>query len=69
MVVAYGTKDSPEFQRQSREFAEALRAIGRLRALVVGEGRNHFEMPEALADPSSALGRSVLTLLELREGS
>src|SRR5262245_45447399 len=66
VVVAYGTKDSPEFQRQSREFAEALRALGRLHALVVGEGRNHFEMPEMLADPASALGRSVLTLLDLR---
>ncbi len=66
VVVAYGTKDSPEFQRQSREFAEALRAMGRLRALVVGEGLNHFEMPETLADSSSALGRNVLTLLHLR---
>jgi arylformamidase len=69
VVVAYGTKDSPEFQRQSRELAEALRATGRLRALIVGEGLNHFEMPETLADPSSALGRGVLTLLGLREES
>ena len=69
VVVAYGTKDSPEFQRQSREFAEALRAMGRLRALVVGEGLNHFEMPETLADPSSALGRNVLALLDLRNDS
>jgi arylformamidase len=69
VVVAYGTKDSPEFQRQSRELAEALRATGRLHALIVGEGLNHFEMPETLADPSSALGRGVLTLLGLREES
>jgi arylformamidase len=65
VVVAYGTKDSPEFQRQSREYAEALRTESRLQALVVGEGLNHFEMPEMLADPSSALGRSVLALLDL----
>jgi len=69
VVVAYGTKDSPEFQRQSRELAEALRATGRLHALIVGEGLNHFEMPETLADPSSALRRGVLTLLGLREES
>jgi arylformamidase len=68
VVVAYGTKDSPEFQRQSREFADALRARGRLRALVVGEGLNHFEMPETLSDPTSVLGRSVLGLLEPRKG-
>jgi len=67
VVVAYGTKDSPEFQRQSREFAEALRATGRLRALVAGEGLNHFEMPEMLADASSALARTVLALLDLRD--
>ena len=65
VVVAYGTKDSPEFQRQSREWADALRGIGRLHALVVGEGMNHFELPETLADRHSPLGRAVLTLLGL----
>jgi arylformamidase len=65
VVVAYGERDSPEFQRQSREWAEALRAVGRLHALVVGPGLNHFEMPELLADPSSPLGRATLTLLGL----
>jgi arylformamidase len=65
VVVAYGERDSPEFQRQSREWAEALRSVGRLRALVVGPGLNHFEMPELLADPSSPLGRATLTLLGL----
>jgi arylformamidase len=65
VVVAYGTKDSPEFQRQSREWAEALRGIGRLQALVVGEGLNHFELPETLADPRSSLARATLALLNL----
>ena len=65
VVVAYGERDSPEFQRQSREWAEALRSVGRLHALVVGPGLNHFEMPELLADPSSPLGRATLTLLGL----
>ena len=63
VVVAYGERDSPEFQRQSREWAEALRALGRLHALVVGAGLNHFELPETLADPRSPLGRAVLALL------
>jgi arylformamidase len=66
VVVAYGTNDSPEFQRQSREWAEALRGIGRLHALVVGQGMNHFELPETLADSRSALARAVVTLLGLR---
>jgi arylformamidase len=65
VVVAYGERDSPEFQRQAREFADALRAIGRLERLVVGAGLNHFELPETLADPQSALGRLALALLGL----
>ena len=65
VVVAYGTNDSPEFQRQSREWAEALRAIGGLQALVVGEGLNHFELPETLADSRSPLGRAVLEVVGL----
>ena len=63
VVVAYGERNSPEFQRQAREWAEALRALGRLHALVVGAGLNHFELPETLADPRSPLGRAVLALL------
>src|SRR5205085_5919304 len=60
VVVAYGERDSPEFQRQSREWADALRAIGRLRQLIVGEGLNHFELPETLARPDALLGRTAL---------
>jgi len=63
VVVAYGERDSPEFQRQAREWAEALRAAGRLHALVVGEGLNHFELPETLADARSPLARAALSLV------
>jgi arylformamidase len=65
VVVAYAEHDSPEFQRQSREFAEALRAVGRLRRLVVGAGLNHFEIPETLAAADGLLGRATLQLMEL----
>jgi arylformamidase len=66
VVVAYGERDSPEFQRQSREFAAALDRVGRLRALLVGQGMNHFEMPETLASADGLLGRAALTLMGLR---
>jgi arylformamidase len=66
VVVAYGERDSPEFQRQSREFAAALERAGRLRALLVGPGLNHFEMPESLASPDGLLGRAALELMGLR---
>jgi arylformamidase len=65
VVVAYASNDSPEFQPQSREFAAALERIGRLRRLVVGEGHNHFELPETLASPDGLLGRAALELMEL----
>jgi arylformamidase len=65
VIVAYGERDSPEFQRQSREFAETLKAAGRLRALLVGSGLNHFEMPETLASTGGLLGRAALELMQL----
>jgi arylformamidase len=65
VVVAYGERDSPEFQRQSREFAGALQRAGRLRALLVGPGLNHFEMPETLTRADGLLGRAALELMRL----
>jgi arylformamidase len=65
VVVAYGERDSPEFQRQSRDFAAALQRAGRLRALLVGAGLNHFEMPETLARADGLLGRAALELMGL----
>jgi arylformamidase len=65
VVVAYGTLETPEFQRQSRDFAAALRAAGKPVELVIGEGYNHFEMPETLANPYGLLGRAVLTQMGL----
>jgi arylformamidase len=65
VIVAYGERDSPEFQRQSREFAEAVKQAGWLRRLVVAPGLNHFEVPETLTGPDGLLGRVALELMEL----
>ena len=65
VVVAYGERDSPEFQRQSREWAEALRETGRLQALVVGQALNHFEMPETLARPDGLVARATVQMMRL----
>jgi arylformamidase len=64
-VVAYGTYETPEFQRQSRDFAAALKAAGKPVTLLVGEGYNHFEMPETFASPYGLLGRAVLEQMKL----
>src|SRR3989338_1515140 len=65
VIVAHGTLESPEFQRQAREFAAAVKAAGKPVQLIVGEGYNHFEMPETLGSPHGLLGRAVLEQMKL----
>jgi arylformamidase len=65
VVVAYGTYETPEFQRQSRDFAAAVTAAGKPVQLIVGDGYNHFEMYETLANPYGILGRAALEQMKL----
>jgi arylformamidase len=65
LVLAYGTLETPEFQRQSRDFAAAVKAAGKPVELLVGDGYNHFEMPETLANPYGLLGRAALAQMKL----
>jgi arylformamidase len=63
--VAYGTCETPEFRRQARDFAAALKAAGKPVQLLVGEAYNHFEILETLASPYGLLGRAVLAQMRL----
>jgi len=65
LIVAYGTCETPEFQRQNREFAAAVEAAGKQVRLLVGEHYNHFELPETLGNPYGLLGRAALELMGL----
>jgi arylformamidase len=65
LIVAYGTCETPEFQRQNREFAAAVKAAGKQVRLLVGEHYNHFELPETLGNPYGLLGRAALELTGL----
>jgi arylformamidase len=65
VILGYGTLETPEFQRQSRDFAAAVKAAGKPVTLLVGEGYNHFEMPELLANPYGLLGRAALEQMKL----
>jgi len=65
LIVSYGTYESPEFQRQTRDFAAAVKAAGKPVELLVGDGYNHFEMPETLGNPYGLLGRAVLKQMGL----
>ena len=69
VVVAHGTEETPEFQRQARDFAAALKKAGKRVDLVVGEALNHFEMQETFGNPYGLAGRAVLKQLKLRAGS
>jgi len=65
LILAYGTFETPEFQRQTRDFAAAVKAAGKPVQLLVGHGYNHFEMYETLANPYGLLGRAVLEQMHL----
>ena len=65
LIVAYGTCETPEFQRQNREFAAALEAAGKRVRLLVGKHYNHFELPETFGNPYGLLGRAALELMGL----
>ena len=69
VIVAYGTLETPEFQRQSRDFAAALKSADKSVQLIVGEGYNHFEILETLGNPYGVLGRAVLSQMNLEAKS
>ncbi len=59
VTVGWAEKESKEFYRQSAAFAKKLGAPA-----LIGEGLNHFEIVETLADPRSPLGRAALNMLQ-----
>lgn len=65
VVVAYGSLETPEFQRQSRDFVEAVKKAGKSADIIRGEGYNHFEIAETLANPYGLLGRAALAQMKL----
>lgn len=65
ITLLYGSHESPEFKRRSREFAAALQGVGKPVQLILAEGYNHFEIQETLASPYGAMGRAVLEQMKL----
>lgn len=64
--LVYGTLETPEFQRQSRDFNAAVKATGKPVTLSVMEGYNHFEVLEQIGNPYSLFGRAILEQMQLR---
>jgi arylformamidase len=65
IIVGYGSQETPEFQRQSREFAAAVKTAGKPVELFLGEGFNHFEMQETIGNPYGLGGRAALEMMGL----
>ena len=65
IVLLYGSLETPEFQRQSAEFADALTRAGKWVEIIRAEGYNHFEIAETFGNPYGPMGRAVLAQMKL----
>jgi arylformamidase len=65
ITVTYGTFETPEFQRQSREFAAAVKAAGKPVELLEAPNYAHLEMCESLGNPYGTNGRAALAMMNL----
>ena len=63
IVVMYGTNETPEFQRQSREFAAAVKAAGKPIEIIVAQKYVHMESVESLANPYGLAGAAALKVM------
>jgi len=63
VIVAVGDRESPEFLRQNRDFFAAVEKSGRKATFLLGQGYNHFEIAETLANPYGLLGRAALAMI------
>jgi len=66
IAVVYGDLETPEFQRQSRDFVAAVKTAGKPVTVWLMEGYNHFEVMEAPGNPYSLFGRALLDIMKLR---
>ena len=63
LVLTYGLKETPEFQRQSRDFHAAVKAAGKPVELFAGDALNHYETQESLGNPYGFMGRPAMDLI------
>jgi arylformamidase len=63
IIITYGSLETPEFQRQGRDFHAALVAAGKPVKLYVGEAYNHFETQETMHSPYGLMGHAIFELM------
>ena len=67
VFLGNGGAETREFLRQSRDFANALRAAGKPVQQVVAEGYNHYETGETIGNPYALLGRAAMDMMGLNQ--
>lgn len=65
IVVTYGTYETPDFQRQNRDFAAAVKAAGKPVELIKAADYTHFDMMESIGNPYGPNGRATLAMMKL----
>jgi len=65
IIVAHGDMETPEFQRQSKDFVKAVKEKGKPVDYILGKAYNHFELPETFANPFGILGKATLEQMKL----
>jgi arylformamidase len=65
LIVTYGSYETPEFQRQARDFAAAVKAAGKPVELIEAANYSHVDMEQSLGNPYSHNGRAALAMMKL----
>ena len=65
LTLAVGSLETPEFQRQARDFTSALSGVGKPVRLIVAKGYNHYEVGETIGNPYAVLGRAAMDMMGL----
>ncbi len=65
LTLTYGSLETPEFQRQSRDFHATVAAAGKPVKLLEGIGYNHYETQETLGNPYGFMGRAAMQMIGL----
>ena len=63
IIIGYGDRESPEFQRQGRDFATVLKQAGLAHELQVGLGLNHFEVMHSISEPDGFFRKLAMKLV------
>jgi len=65
LVIVVGSLETPEFQRQARDFAAALEKASKPVRIIVATGYNHYEVGETFNNPYAVLGRACMDMMKL----